>query len=145
MTTRNLLHWAAIVGVVGGVIALISWSQNSYVSTRPDRQYSSANGVTPQASMPVDQVAVNTEVQFDLFLGSGFLIKDCGDNGVDIGDGIHRGDIIVRRKDVDLHVSRTSGSEQVICTHFFSESDNANKAIRFADGSKVDYYDIAGN
>ena len=145
MKSKKHLRLVVIVCGIGGAIALTGWGYDRFFSRRADSQDTAASEVTPLTSMPVYLVAANAKVQFDLFLGSGFLIKDCGDNGVDIGGGINRGDIIVRRKDVDLYVSRTSGSEQVICTHFFSESDNANKAIRFADGSKVDYYDIAGN
>lgn len=148
MKWNNLVLWVAAICVL--ILALIRWGLDGTANTDPDNHQAVMSDAAPLNARPELRAATGdaretrADIEYDLFLGSGFLIKDCGANGVDIGDGIKRGEIIVRRSGVDLQVSRTSGSEKVICTHFFAELDNTGKAIRFADGSLVEFYDIAG-
>lgn len=79
----------------------------------------------------------------DLDVVSGFLIKDCGPDGIDLGRGLPPGSVSIIRKKTDLYVEAHDSDAKLICTHFFSEEGAGNKGLRFADGTEIGFTELA--
>jgi len=93
--------------------------------------------------IPPAYVEPTNPVVPDLGADSGFLIKDCGPDGPDLGRGLPPGSVSIFRNNVDLYVEAHEGGPKLICTHFFSDEGDGNKALRFADGTKITFSELA--
>ena len=111
-----------------------------YTDGRPRSSYLFVS----QVLIPAKQLPDSQPKAYVLTKGSGFLMMDCGPNGVDLSEDISKHNLLVRREGVNLYLDRTDAPDRLICTHFFDEGMKPSpaKRLRMFDGTELPWSEI---